>query len=143
MRPLERADARVPGCRLCEAETAGGVVVDDRGLVAIVEVDAPGVVVAPLAHLDVLERVPDRAGTLLAAVRRVATAVEQAYGAPSAHVEPTTDFPGAGGHVCYRIVPAPNGTMSPIDGAPAVDADVLSAAVRVALAERRTTLPPG
>lgn len=136
-------DGLVPGCRLCEAGgPAGEAVYRDRLVVALVDHQLPGVLLAPRSHLDVLEQVPDRAGPLLAAIRRAARTVEEVFDASGARIEPTTDLPGAGGHVCYRVIPTVDD--APIDpSVAAAEPDALAAMLREALAGRSTTLPPG
>lgn len=136
-------DALVPGCRLCAAGgPSGEAVYRDPVVVALVDRWIPGVLLAPRSHLDVLDQRPDRAGPLLAAIRRAAQTVEEAFDASGARIEPTTELPGASGHVCYRVVPTVDD--APIDPSAAVaEPDVLAAMLRDALAGRSTTLPSG
>ena len=84
--------------------------VDDE-LVALIEADLPGVLLAPRVHVNGLARMAGTAGVFLGALRRAVTVVRSAYGASGAMIEPTTALAGARSHVCYHVVPT-----EPIDG---------------------------
>lgn len=77
----------------------------DGDLIALIEPDSPGVLLAPRSHVTGLSRMASMSGVLLAALRNAMTVVQSAYGAPRALVEPTTELLGAGSHVCFRVVP--------------------------------------
>lgn len=114
----------------------------DDELLAVIERDSPGVLLAPRSHVEALEVVPDRAGAMLAALRRATTTVETAYGVSSASIEPTIELSGASGHICYRVIPTADGHPLPLGAEGAVDPDLLAAALRHAAVERGV-LPPG
>ena len=128
---------RHAGCVLCWAgdggdhsAAPGGVEVAhaDHELIALVDHDAPGVLVAPRSHVDTLPTAPMGAGALLGALRRVAVAVETSYGATGAAIEPTTELPWAAGHVCYRIAPTVDGVPLPPGTGAGIDVrDVVAA----------------
>jgi hypothetical protein len=77
----------------------------DDAVIAFAEPDMNGVLIAPRRHIESLSTTTELAGDVLAGVRRAAVAVQVFYGASGVSVEPTSDFPGAPGHVCFRILP--------------------------------------
>lgn len=78
----------------------------DDDVIAIMEPDIPGVIIAPRLHATGLATHP---AVLLAALRKAALHVETLYGASGVTIEPDFDLPGAPGHVCYRVVPGARG----------------------------------
>ncbi|MGH9092989.1 MAG: hypothetical protein ACRDZR_16675 [Acidimicrobiales bacterium] len=116
-------DGTRAACPLCALPVAAGVVVDvageamttsyaDEELVALVDPGSPGVLLVPRSHVGGLGAMPGLAGVFLGALRRAVTAVQAAYGALGAMIEPSTSLGGACGHVAYRVVP----TMPPEGG---------------------------
>lgn len=81
------------------------VYVDDE-LIALLRPGLPGVLLAPRPHLEALTTLPGRGADFLAALRRIVAVVQSSYGASGAMIEPTTDVPGASGHICYQVVPS-------------------------------------
>lgn len=107
-----------PGSRL--------VVHADDVLIAFVQPDVVGVLIAPRQHTDRLSTTPELAGILLAGIRRAAVGVQAFYGASGVSVQPTTHFPGAPGHVCFGILP----TLPARNTAHGVQLGVLVSALR-------------
>lgn len=135
------------GCRLCGAGGSDGstgttlVAHVDADFVALVDVTVPGVLLAPRSHVDVLATGPVRSGAILGALRRAAITVQASFGASGTSIEPTTELPGAPGHVCYRVVPVVDGVPLPPGSGPGVDPQDLAAALRNAVAGRDTPAP--
>jgi len=77
----------------------------DDDVIALIDQDLPGVLLAPRSHVEALSGLSTATGDFLAALRRTVTEVQAAYGTTGAMIEPTTDLAGAPGHVCYRVVP--------------------------------------
>ena len=86
--------------------------VDDE-LIGLLEPGRAGVLLAPRCHVAGLMTAPERAGTVLAALRRAADTVRRTYGTSGAMIEPTTELRGAVGHVCYRVLPTRLETSDP------------------------------
>jgi hypothetical protein len=101
----------------------------DGDLVVFVEPTCPGALVAPRSHTGGLAWVPGGAGPVLAALRRVSLVLQESYATSGTMIEAIADFPGAAGHVCYRVVPtAPDESLlAGVD--PRVRADALAAAL--------------
>lgn len=141
----------VPTCRLCgswsaehdgppQRERPAVTIVDDE-VVAVIDPELPGVLLAPRSHVEVLTAAPTRAGAVLGALRRAAEVVQASFGATGVTIDPTTELPDAGGHVCYRIVPTLAGMPLPSETGPGVEASSLLAAIRQGAAG--DLLPPG
>ena len=77
----------------------------DSELIALLEPGVPGVLLAPRSHVKGLSTSPSLSAVFLAALRRAVTEVQASYGTSGAMIEPTTEVPGAAGHVCYHVVP--------------------------------------
>jgi len=77
----------------------------DDELIALVAADLPGAMLAPRSHVRGLPAQPGLAGPFLAALRKVVLEVQSLYETSGTMIEPTTDLPGAAGHVCYQVMP--------------------------------------
>lgn len=101
----------------------------DGDVAVFVEPACPGALVAPRSHAGGLAWVPGGAGPVLAALRRVSLELRQSYATSGTMIEAIGDFPGAAGHVCYRVVPtAPDESLlAGVD--PRARADALAAAL--------------
>ncbi|MGH9083645.1 MAG: hypothetical protein ACRDY3_10975 [Acidimicrobiales bacterium] len=113
----------------------------DDHLVAVIEHGMPGVLVAPRAHVEGLAMAPGEGGIVLGALRRAASTVRSCFGADGTTIEPTTELPGAPGHVCYRVVCTRGGVPFLPGSYPDVDPDVLALALSRVWAPSR--LSPG
>jgi hypothetical protein len=111
-------------CALCAVgETSAGhpepeapstvVAYLDDELIALLEPGLLGVLLAPRSHVQGLATQPGLSAVFLAALRRAVTEVQSSYGTSGAMVKPTTDVPGASGHVCYHVVPTMRDEMRP------------------------------
>ena len=142
--PAPAADPPPAACTLCAAALAcsdrpvphrPAVGADlvlahcDGDVVVFVEPACPGALVAPRSHAGGLAWVPGGAGPVLAALRRVSLVLRESYATSGTMIEAIADFPGAAGHVCYRVVPtAPDESLlAGVD--PRVRADALAAAL--------------
>lgn len=92
-----------PDVPLEEAEVMVAYV--DEEVLILVDPAREGALFAPRVHVGSLSELGDQAGRLLAALRRVAIEVQAIYGTTGTMIEPTTDLPGAAGHVCYHVIP--------------------------------------
>lgn len=77
----------------------------DNELIGLVTPERPGLSLAPREHVARLFDVPGRSAALLASLRLLVGEVKSTYGVDEARIEPTTDLPGAAGHVCFNVVP--------------------------------------
>lgn len=77
----------------------------DEAVVAFVQRDALGALIAPRRHVPNLSLKPGTTGQVLARIRRSAVGVQDFYRSSGVSVEPVADFPGAAGHACFRILP--------------------------------------
>lgn len=137
-----RDGARRVDCALCALVQAQGghlpsgsgivVVYVDDDLIALLQDDLPGVLLAPREHIGALSTFPERSARFLAALRRAVTEVRNSYGTSGAMIEPTTDVPGAAGHICYHVVP----TMRDGDTPPYLDEVLRAQSVVEALQDR-------
>ncbi len=108
-------DANLPECRLCAlgnsgadrlpADKAIAIVSRDQDVVTLVQFGVPGVFLAPRRHIATLSVLPDQSAAMLAALQRTVAEVRSSSAASGAMIEPSTDVPGAPGHVCYHVVP--------------------------------------
>ncbi len=95
-----------PTMEMLAAEPGSRVVAYlDSELIALLEPGVPGVLLAPRSHVKGLSTSPGLSAVFLAALRRAVTEVQASYGTSGAMIEPTTEVPGAVGHVCYHVVP--------------------------------------
>lgn len=77
----------------------------DEAVIAFVQRDALGALIAPRRHVPNLSLRPGAAAQVLARIRRSAVGVQAFYRSSGVSVEPVADFPGAPGHACFRILP--------------------------------------
>jgi hypothetical protein len=95
-----------PTMELLAAEPGSRIVAYlDSELIALLEPGVPGVMLAPRSHVKGLSTSPGLSAVFLAALRRAVTEVQSSYGTSGAMIEPSTEVPGAAGHVCYHVVP--------------------------------------
>lgn len=138
MPPATRADTDLEQrerCALCSVtfrsdisnlSGCGEVAYVDDDVVALIDRNLPGVVVAPRAHVAALATTA-RPAAVLAALRRAALHVETWYEAADVEITPVTDLSGAVGHVGYHVVPAASDRVAlPRDHEPAAEARYLA-----------------
>jgi hypothetical protein len=101
----------------------------DDDVVVFVEPTCAGALVAPRSHAGGLAWVPGGAGPVLAALRRVSLVLQESYATSGTMIEAVADFPGAAGHVCYRVVPTAPDEPLPAGVDPRARADALAAAL--------------
>ena len=107
-----------PTMEMLAAEPGSRVVAYlDSELIALLEPGVPGVLLAPRSHVKGLSTSPGLSAVFLAALRRAVTEVQASYGTSGAMIEPTTEVPGAVGHVCYHVVPTLRDELVAVVGA--------------------------
>ena len=62
----------------------------DDDVIALIDQDLPGVLLAPRSHVEALSGLSTATGDFLAALRRTVTEVQAAYGTTGAMIEPAT-----------------------------------------------------
>lgn len=126
--------ASVEGDRLPRADVVVAYVDDE--LIGLIPSDRPGMSLAPREHTGGLGDTVQASATILAPLRRLVEEVKSSYGVAEATIEPTTELPGAAGHVYYQVVPVLAGEVDvPSDTSTRVAA--LADTLRHAAADRR------